>query len=302
MPPSSAKIGAPRTPATSMHDEPRPERVRPRAVPGCWATQKPATMPSAAMARPIHAGDARQARRSAISAKATGKASVDDPDGHADGDDVAGLALASDEARAPPTAKIVAIAAPTKPADDVRGRADAAFGQELAGGEREQLAFARGDGRAEQADPEREVQRERRRRRDARCRQAAAARSRERQQHDAAERERGEEVLGADGGCPHLLAFGLAERVALAHGHVVDVGRHHVAAHRRDELLGRGAELGRRLRDRASSPSARASSSSRPSRRPASARRPGCASRTPSRRRSRSRLIGRRRSCSRRRW
>ena len=49
----------------------------------------------------------------------------------------------------------------------------------------------------------------------------------------------------------HLLAFGLAERVALLERQVEHVRRHHVAAHRRRQLVGGGAEIGRGLRRRA---------------------------------------------------
>jgi hypothetical protein len=42
----------------------------------------------------------------------------------------------------------------------VRDVADSSLRQEFAGGEREQLAFARGDSRAEESDPQREVLRD----------------------------------------------------------------------------------------------------------------------------------------------
>ena len=121
-----------------------------------------------AIARPTQCGDARQASRSAISVKPIGKASVDTHVGTPSAMIVAGRALGEHERRAADGEHHRDRGA-GEAADDVRDVGDAALGQELAGGEREQLALARGDRGAEQADPEREVQRERRRRRECRC-------------------------------------------------------------------------------------------------------------------------------------
>ena len=84
-----------------------------------------------------------------------------------------------------------------------------ALRQELAGGEREELAFTRGDGRAEQPDPQREVLRERRGAGDARAEDAPDGDLGERQDHDPAERERGQNVLGASRGPLHYLPLDL---------------------------------------------------------------------------------------------
>ena len=114
-------------------------------------------MPSAATARPTQCGDARQASRSAISVKPIGKASVGDPRRHARARSSSPAARSLQHERE---------AADREHHRDRRRRAkppttcatvgDAALGQELAGGEREQLAFARRDRGAEQADPERQ--------------------------------------------------------------------------------------------------------------------------------------------------
>ena len=82
-------------------------------------------------------------------------------------------------------------------ADDVSGVSDATLGEELAGGEREELALARRDGRAEQAHPQRQIQRERGSAGDSGVGDATKHDLAQRQQHDAAEGERREGVLGA---------------------------------------------------------------------------------------------------------
>ena len=116
----------------------------------------------------------------------------------------------------PPTANIVAIAAPANPPTTCAAFGDAALGQELAGGEREELAFARRDGGAEQADPQREVERERRRAGNPGADDAAQHDLGQRQQHDAAEGERRERVFGASARlAAHLLLGSCGRRLAL---------------------------------------------------------------------------------------
>ena len=102
----------------------------------------------------------------------------------------------------PPSTKIVETAAPIVAGDDVREVADPAFREELAGGERQELAFTRGDRGAEQADPERQVLGESARSGNAAAEELARKDLGERQHHDAAERERRDEALGAEGDRP----------------------------------------------------------------------------------------------------
>ena len=102
----------------------------------------------------------------------------------------------------PPTAKMVATAAPTN-APTTWPNSRQVLGQELARGEREQLAVARGDGRAEHADPERQVLRERRGAGNAGLEESPRGDLRERQQHDAGEGGGGENVLRAERKRPH---------------------------------------------------------------------------------------------------
>ena len=187
MPPSSTKIGAPRTAATttivSQGHIAWPSNAAARS---CMTM--PATMPRAAIARPIQCGDARQTRRSAISANPIGSARSATQVGIAHGDHVAGVAVAphqrnaaEDEHRRDGRAD--------RRGDDMRELTDPALGQELAGREREELAFARGDGRAEQPDPEGQVLGDRPRSGDAAAQELPGKDLGKRQHHDAAESE-----------------------------------------------------------------------------------------------------------------
>ena len=87
----------------------------------------------------------------------------------------------------------------------MRPLGDAAFGQELAGGEREELPVARGDRGAEQADPQVRFSVNGCRAGNPGADDASKHDLAQRQQHDAAEGERGEGVLGASRNGPHLV-------------------------------------------------------------------------------------------------
>ena len=85
MPPSSAKIGAPSTPA----DEDRRRATASSGAPfeqldSAARAQTPATMPSAAMARAHQCGDARHASRSRDQREGDGKGERGHPDRHVD--------------------------------------------------------------------------------------------------------------------------------------------------------------------------------------------------------------------------
>ena len=67
--------------------------------------------------------------------------------------------------------------------------------QHRAGGEREQLALARGNRRADQSDDEREMRGERRRAGNAGVEEAPQHDLGQRQDHDAERGERGDEIL-----------------------------------------------------------------------------------------------------------
>ena len=97
----------------------------------------------------------------------------------------------------PPTANMAAMAAPATAPTRWAMLAGLSLGKELARGEREQLSLARRDGGAEQSDPERQVQRERSRARNTSLDELPHRDLGERQQHDAAERDRGNDVLGS---------------------------------------------------------------------------------------------------------
>jgi hypothetical protein len=112
MPPRSAKIGIPSSPAIRMamiHGSSGP----PSKIWNCCAATEPATTPPAAIARPTQVGEARQARRRAISVNATGNASVEIQTGTPAAMIVPAMRSLSTSAR-PPTANIIAMAAPTK--------------------------------------------------------------------------------------------------------------------------------------------------------------------------------------------
>src|SRR5262249_25251474 len=82
--------------------------------------------------------------------------------------------------------------------EDVRGLADASLRQELAGREREELAVARGDGGAEQPEPEREAGDQAGLAGNRRVQEPARGDLGERQDHDPRQREAGEAVLELD--------------------------------------------------------------------------------------------------------
>jgi hypothetical protein len=127
------------------------------------------------------------------------------PDADVDRDDRAGGPLADDQRQAADREHHRDRRA-DEPANDVGGRGDRSLGQELARRQRQQLALARGDGGAEQADPERQVERKRRGPGNAAARHQAHRNLGKRQQHDAAEREGGKGVLGPDRESLHRLA------------------------------------------------------------------------------------------------
>ena len=147
------------------------------------------------MMRPHQCGVAFHASRSAISVKAIGNASVETQTGTSTATIVRGLSLALDERQAADR-KHHRDGGAGEARDDVRD-VDRAFGKEFAGGQRQQLAFAGADGGAEQADPEREVERERPGARNAALQRLPHRDLRERQQHDAGEGESRDEVLDA---------------------------------------------------------------------------------------------------------
>ena len=135
-------------------------------------------MPSAAIARPGQCGDARHTSRSAIRPKPIGSARSATQIGSAAGDQRRRRGDRSARARSPPSARIVATIAPTVPAKTCATALIAALRQELAGGEREQLAVARRDRGAEHAEPQRQRRRDRRRSPGSRRRETCATRSR----------------------------------------------------------------------------------------------------------------------------
>ena len=73
-PPSTVKMGAPSTAAAST-SEISGQRGASARMPADRPSQSPTRMPSPAAARPAHAGDARQTRRAAMTANATGRTS-----------------------------------------------------------------------------------------------------------------------------------------------------------------------------------------------------------------------------------
>ena len=117
-------------------------------------------MPSAATPRPGQCGEARSARRTAINPKPTGSARSAIQVGTPSSDGAAGRAVDVEERDAAEREERRDHRADGA-GDDVRGGADRPLRQELAGRERQQLAFAGGDRRPEHAEPEREVRRER---------------------------------------------------------------------------------------------------------------------------------------------
>ena len=155
-------------------------------------------MPSGASARPAQCDDARQTSRSAMRPKPIGSARSAIHFGTPG-------AISSPARRSlwtstiAPSVNIVAIMAPIAAGEHVRDGADAPLREELAGGEREQLAFARGDRRAQHAEPQRERGRVGARAGDRRHEELARRDLDERDQHDPAQREAGDAVLGLDG-------------------------------------------------------------------------------------------------------
>ena len=119
--------------------------------------------------------------------------------------------------RPPPSANIVAIGGTGEAADDVSDARDATLGEELAGRERQQLSLARGDRGAEQADPQRQVQREWRSARNSGVEETPHARSRASgSSMMPASASVATSVLGASRDRPHLRGLGLPERVPLS--------------------------------------------------------------------------------------
>ena len=142
----------------------------------------------------------------------------------------------------PPNARMVETPAPIAPATMCATAADAARRQVLARGEREQLAFARGDCRAEHPDAHGEVAGKRRRAGDAPAQHRPGEDLTERQGRDADQRQCRDDVFGADGDSAHLLGVCLAVLVPRLHGELVHVGRHHLAFHGGRQFLGFGVE------------------------------------------------------------
>ena len=230
-PPSSAKIGAPRTPPISTIVSQGHSGWPDDHVAMCVEARTPATMPSAATPRPIHCGEACQTRRSAISANPIGSARSATQVGRPMRDDVARHPVACTSAT-PPSANSVAMAAPSECRRSRARGADRALRHELAGGERQQLAVTRGDRRAEQAEPQREIRRRSRPIREStvpkNLRDAISASGSSMMPPRA---RLGDRVLGARREPPSwawgmsLPALGLADGVAFLHRHLVDVRR-----------------------------------------------------------------------------
>jgi hypothetical protein len=78
---------------------------------------------------------------------------------------------------------------------DMRGRADPPLRQELTGGERQQLAFARRHGCPEHPEPQRQRRHDRGRPGNGRVQEPSRGNLGERQQHDAGERQARDAVL-----------------------------------------------------------------------------------------------------------
>ena len=158
-------------------------------------------MPSAASARPGQCGEARQREAQRDQPEADRQREVGDPGRDAFAVIVLPAARSLLTSAMPPSARIVAIIAPMAPATMCATAPIRPLRQELAGRERQQLAFARRDRRPEHAEPERQGRRERGRSRDRRAEELARDDLGERQQHDPAERQAREAVLGLDREC-----------------------------------------------------------------------------------------------------
>ena len=157
-------------------------------------------MPSAARPRPVPMRRGAQREAHGDQPEADRQRQVGDPGRHAFGDGAAGLAIDVEERDAAERQDRRDHRADGA-GDDVRGGADPALRQELAGRERQQLAFAGGDRRPEHAEPEREVRRERGRPLNRPAEELARDDLGERQQHDPRERQAREAILGLDREC-----------------------------------------------------------------------------------------------------
>jgi hypothetical protein len=131
---------------------------------------------------------------------------IGDPDRDADGNDVAALPPALHQRGATHREHRRDRRAEHR-RGDVSDRSDTAFGKILAGGECQELALARGDGGAEQPDPQGQVLRKRCGSGNAGAEQPPDDDLGQRQQHDAAERERRQDVFSAGGERAHYLPF-----------------------------------------------------------------------------------------------
>ena len=191
-PPRIAKIGAPTTAASMTTTRPG-QYGRCSSTPGNRTSTRPITIPAPPIALPHHDASARQASRNAIRANPTGRASCPTHAGtlaamivpvSRSRDDELDGAAGEDRRHAGRHRRGEHRGGPARPP-----------GHGRAGREREKLALARGDRRAEEADPQGEVLNERTGAGDADAEQPAHDDFEQRQRDHRGERQGGDPVL-----------------------------------------------------------------------------------------------------------
>ena len=151
-------------------------------------------MPAAAIARPAGDGRTLPHEPQRDEAEGDGEGQVGHPDRHAEGDFLRALLMDLKEPQAAEREDRRDHRADQR-GGDRRDVPRQTFRQERAGREREQLAFPRRDGRADEADDERQMRREGRAAGDAGAEEPAQHDFRERQHHDADRGQRAPEDL-----------------------------------------------------------------------------------------------------------
>ena len=216
---------------------------------------QPATSPVAASSRPFQPSLARQTSRSAMSANPNGRTSSATHVGMPAPNELADAALRLHELDRGEREND-RHAGPDDRGHDSRRTTAASPLARVSGGERQEPAFARRDGGAEEADPQHQVLDDGTGTGNADADSAAQDDFEQRDDRHHGQRDRRDGVLdtrwrggslglcrcpgrrGGTGrrGCRRLRFGGLAlaERVALLEGEIEDVRRHHLAAHRSD--------------------------------------------------------------------